>query len=169
VTLRLPCGKYRAGDHLEVLPPNDPVLVDLAMSALGLDGTGLVRWDMSKGSGTRTRSARDGEQALSKLMPVRTVTVRLVLEWFPDLAAVPARKLLAQLAEKATGDTSKASNVGSMTQRHTRARCQDRSYLSQRYSISTGEVGDSHSAGCALWPNPWHHATTASPQAPQVP
>lgn len=108
VTLRLPCGEYRAGDHLEVLPPNDPMLVDLALSALGLDGTGLVRWDMTKGSGTRTRSARDSTQALSKLMPVRTITVRLVLEWFPDLAAVPARKVLARLAESARGDASQA-------------------------------------------------------------
>ena len=41
VTLKLPKGsKYRAGDHLEMLPANDPALVTMAIEALGLDPEG---------------------------------------------------------------------------------------------------------------------------------
>jgi len=100
VTLRLPKGaNYRAGDHLEMLPPNDPALVTMAMEALNLDKDSVVCWDHSKRQ-KKWRNLPLDEQLYAK-MPTMHLPCELVMQWFPDLAVSPDRKVLAWLAEKA--------------------------------------------------------------------
>lgn len=124
VTLKLPKGsKYRAGDHLEMLPANDPALVTMAIEALGLDpegrlgcialhcplkccfcAKGVVCWDPSKRQ-KKWRNIPMDDQLWAK-MPALHLPVLLVITWFPDLAAVPDRKVIAWLARQTEGAAS---------------------------------------------------------------
>mmetsp|Transcript_77557 Transcript_77557/g.136845 ORF Transcript_77557/g.136845 Transcript_77557/m.136845 type:complete len:1320 (-) Transcript_77557:350-4309(-) len=104
VTLKLPEDHpgYRAGDHLEVLPPNDPMLVASALNALGVDKDAVVRWDPSKTSRKWRNTGASVDERLKTKIPAMHVTAGLVLEWVPDLAAVPGRKLCTRLAHYVT-------------------------------------------------------------------
>ena len=94
VTLQLPDGcSYRAGDHLEVLPPNGLELVRPVLEALGIDAFAPVKWTVTQGPRVKNnRSTRDGSHSAD---PIRYVTAELVVTWVPDLAAVPSRKVLS--------------------------------------------------------------------------
>eukprot|EP00442_Polarella_glacialis_P051737 CAMPEP_0115155730 /NCGR_PEP_ID=MMETSP0227-20121206/68055_1 /TAXON_ID=89957 /ORGANISM="Polarella glacialis, Strain CCMP 1383" /LENGTH=1158 /DNA_ID=CAMNT_0002566835 /DNA_START=113 /DNA_END=3586 /DNA_ORIENTATION=+ len=109
VTLKLPKGysEYRAGDHLEILPPNEPVLVAWALDAIGVSPEAVVTWDPSKTS-RRSRSMDNGiaDQVWSKV-PAMRVPACLVLEWVPDLASPPSRKVCASLARRAVSAGAK--------------------------------------------------------------
>lgn len=109
VTLRLAeegCT-YRAGDHLEVLPPNSSDLVQSVLSALRLDGAATVQWKVGGGPRVKNnRSARDGSHSDM----IKYVTAELVVGWFPDLAAVPSRKVLTLLS-RVTADGEAASTL----------------------------------------------------------
>jgi len=99
VTLRLPAAApaYRAGDHLEVLPPNDPTLVAATLDALGMAPTAPVTWEPRLGR-PRIRSVDAGAAEIRSRLPKFRVEAHVVLEWVPDLAAPPGRKVLASLA-----------------------------------------------------------------------
>ena len=102
VTLRLPKGaaNYRAGDHLEMIPPNDPALVTMALEALNFDKESVVCWDPSKRQ-KKWRNLPMDEQLWAK-MPSMYITAQLVMQWFPDLASSPDRKVCGYLANKVT-------------------------------------------------------------------
>lgn len=109
VTLRLPSSHagYRAGDHLEVFPPNDLALVTGALDALGVNPDAIVRWDPSKTT-RKWRNTNSGtDEILSQKMPIMYITARLVAEWVPDLAAAPARKVCTRLARYAATPDAK--------------------------------------------------------------
>ncbi|CAL1146957.1 unnamed protein product [Cladocopium goreaui] len=101
VTLRLPKGvNYRAGDHLEMLPPNDPALVTMAMEALNLDKEGVVCWDPTKRQ-KKWRNLGQMDEQIWNNLPAMHITAQLLMQFFPDLASSPDRKVLAWLADKA--------------------------------------------------------------------
>ncbi|CAK9092542.1 Bifunctional cytochrome P450/NADPH--P450 reductase 2 (CYP102A3) (Fatty acid hydroxylase CypB) (Flavocytochrome P450 102A3) [Includes: Cytochrome P450 102A3 [Durusdinium trenchii] len=106
VTLRLPTGsKYRAGDHLEMLPPNDPALISMTMEALNFDKDAVVCWDPAK----RQKKFRNLvlEETVWAKMPAMYITVSVVMQWFPDLASTPDRKICGLLAERVTSAEAK--------------------------------------------------------------
>lgn len=86
VRLALPDGMtYRTGDHLTVLPVNDPVLVERAVAALGVDPDAVLDIRAS-------RPRRDG------LAVDRPLTVRQLLSWHVELQTRPTADQLAVLA-----------------------------------------------------------------------
>ncbi|MFI6087676.1 bifunctional cytochrome P450/NADPH--P450 reductase [Streptomyces sp. NPDC051218] len=86
VRLALPDGTtYRTGDHLTVLPVNDPALVDRAAAALGVDLDAVL--DIRA-----TRPRRDG------LAVDRPLTVRQLLSQYVELQELPTAGQLAVLA-----------------------------------------------------------------------
>lgn len=86
VRLALPDGvTYRTGDHLAVLPVNDPALVDRAAVALGVDLDAVLDIRAS-------RPRRDG------LAVDRPMTVRQLLSHHVELQGRPATGQLAVLA-----------------------------------------------------------------------
>ena len=103
VTLKLPENHpgYQPGDHLEVLPPNDPALVKMVLEALQLREDAAVRWNLHKVE-KKWRNVNLGKDARwwEKLPPVH-LTAGLVLRYFPDLASPPGRKACAALAQLA--------------------------------------------------------------------
>lgn len=116
VTLRLE-GKaeYRAGDHLEVVPPNQPELVSLAVEALALDMSAQVLWTPSKGGNRikgQTSDWQQDESARAK-MPSYLCTAELFFTWVPDLAGVPSRKVLGWMACK-LADEDARSELGAL-------------------------------------------------------
>ncbi|MFG2651851.1 bifunctional cytochrome P450/NADPH--P450 reductase [Streptomyces sp. NPDC048436] len=87
VRLALPDGvTYRTGDHLTVLPVNDPALVDRAADALGVDLDAVL--DIRAG-----RPRRDG------LAVDRPVTVRHILGHYVELQERPTAGQLSALAD----------------------------------------------------------------------
>jgi len=108
VTLRLSeeLGEYRAGDHLEVFPPNPLELVVMALDAVGLSPQAAVVWDPSVGDRIKF-DLKEGMQALRKLLPKYLVTAELFMQWIPDLAAVPNRKTIGWLAGKLTDESAR--------------------------------------------------------------
>ncbi|MEU6767382.1 cytochrome P450 [Streptomyces sp. NPDC046853] len=86
VRLTLPDGvTYRTGDHLTVLPVNDPALVDRAAAAFGVDPETVL--DIRAG-----RPRRDG------LAVDRPLTVRQLLSMYVELQGRPTAEQLAVLA-----------------------------------------------------------------------
>uniref|UniRef100_A0A7S4QGU7 NADPH--hemoprotein reductase n=1 Tax=Alexandrium monilatum TaxID=311494 RepID=A0A7S4QGU7_9DINO len=102
VTLRLPedlCD-YRAGDHLQVMAPNDPALVAMALEAIGVSPDAPVCWD-PKVVRRQYRAADPGvDEELRSAMPCIRFTATMVATWIPDLTAVPSRKVVSRLAHR---------------------------------------------------------------------
>jgi cytochrome P450/NADPH-cytochrome P450 reductase len=108
-TLRLSemAGEYRAGDHLEVLPPNATELVMMALDAVGLPPQAEVIWDSSLGHRIKGMTADlRQKKGLRSLMPKFLVTAELFMQWVPDLAAVPSKKTVGWLAGKLTQESA---------------------------------------------------------------
>ncbi|CAJ1402651.1 unnamed protein product [Effrenium voratum] len=109
VTFRLPEGvTYRAGDHLEVMPPNDPALIDLVLDALGLTKDQVICWNHAK-RGEKWRN--DSDERIWSKMPIMYITTFLALQWFPNLAASPDRKICAKLARFVDPNSPEAAEL----------------------------------------------------------
>eukprot|EP00435_Cladocopium_sp_Y103_P021944 s943_g5.t1 len=90
----------------EMLPPNDPALVTMAMEALNLDKEGVVCWDPTKRQ-KKWRNLGPMDEQIWNNLPAMHITAELVMQWFPDLASSPDRKVLAWLADKAIASEAK--------------------------------------------------------------
>lgn len=113
VTLRLPAhvSSYRAGDHLEVLPVNSPELVATVLKAMDIARDAAVCWEVGRSRRSNRSASGHTAQALKELrskMPTQYTTAELVLQYIPDLSAVPGKKCCQQLAKRATGDAAEA-------------------------------------------------------------
>jgi len=122
VTLRLPEGHpgYQPGDHLEVIPPNDPALVKMTLEAMNIAAEAVVRWEPSKMQ-RKWRNVNTGsdENAWRKFPSIH-LTALLVLQYFPDLASPPGRKACMALAQLATSPETKEelTTLGTDAEQH---------------------------------------------------
>jgi len=122
VTLRLPEDHpgYQPGDHLEVLPPNDPALVQMVLDVLQLREEAAVRWNLNRMQ-KKWRNVNLGKDAgWWEKLPSLHLTAGLVLQYFPDLASPPGRKACAALAQLATNPVARDELVllGSDAEQH---------------------------------------------------
>eukprot|EP00437_Effrenium_voratum_P004240 CAMPEP_0181426372 /NCGR_PEP_ID=MMETSP1110-20121109/15629_1 /TAXON_ID=174948 /ORGANISM="Symbiodinium sp., Strain CCMP421" /LENGTH=1318 /DNA_ID=CAMNT_0023549565 /DNA_START=78 /DNA_END=4034 /DNA_ORIENTATION=+ len=122
VTLRLPEDHpgYQPGDHLEVLPPNDPALVQMVLDVLQLREDAAVRWNLNRMQ-KKWRNVNVGKDAgWWEKLPSLHLTAGLVLQYFPDLASPPGRKACAALAQLATNPAARDELVllGSDAEHH---------------------------------------------------
>lgn len=104
-----------AGDHLEVLPCNNPALVNNGLNLLNISGDEVYSWtpnpqgaargfnlprtDQQKPNNSQNNSHVNGVGA-GELPQTLPLSSKDILAWFVDLSAVPDRRTVSQLAER---------------------------------------------------------------------